>query len=46
MVYDLLDVALDYETGQVEMPDGKPWEWRRNDLEHYIAWRKSEWPKG
>src|SRR4051812_28130282 len=45
VLYELLDVALDYEEGQVEMPAGKPWEWRRNDLEHYIAWRKSEWPK-
>jgi hypothetical protein len=26
---DLLDVALDYEAGQVEMPDGNPWRFRR-----------------
>jgi hypothetical protein len=44
-LYELLDVALDYEEGQVEMPAGKPWEWRRDDLAQYIAWRKSEWPK-
>jgi hypothetical protein len=45
MLYDLLNVALDYEAGQVEMSVANPWEWSRSTLELYISWRKSEWPK-
>ncbi|MBE7157327.1 MAG: hypothetical protein INR62_02615 [Rhodospirillales bacterium] len=40
---DLVQVLLDWREGQVEMPEGNPWEWRSEVLSGYISARKAEW---
>ena len=40
---DLVQVLMDWREGQVEMPDGNPWEWGEEVLSHYISSQKVEW---
>lgn len=36
-------VLLDWREGQIEMPEGNPWEWPEDELLAFIARRKADW---
>jgi hypothetical protein len=38
-----VQVLLDWREGQVELPEGNPWEWREEVLLEFISRRKAEW---
>jgi hypothetical protein len=38
-----VQVLLDWRDGQVEMPEGNPWEWPEDALLEFIARRKATW---
>lgn len=39
----LIHVLLDWRDGEVELPQGNPWEWRQADLADFIDRRRKEW---
>ena len=38
-----VQVLLDWRDGQVQVPEGNPWEWPEDALLEFIARRKAEW---
>ncbi len=40
---EMQSVLIDWHNAAIPMPEGPPWHWDGEELEHFIALRKADW---
>ncbi len=40
---EMNEVLIEWHNSKVEMPEGPPWHWDEEQLDHFVSMRKSDW---
>ena len=40
---EMNEVLIEWKNTKLPMPDGPPWQWEADELEHFISMHKNEW---